>query len=117
MEQNIKLEIIELHQFFQDWFNGKLENNKEEFSRVTSVLDDLFTLITPNGQIMTKNDLLDLLHSSHNSKSPELQFIIKIAHINVKFSSESLISTFIFSIRPGDEGARCTSSNATKVAV
>jgi len=84
-------EIVELHSFFQDWFNGKLEKNEKMFQRFPSVLDDKFELITPSGQKLTRDEILKIVWNSYatraNSDNP---MNIWIENFNYKQISEGL---------------------------
>lgn len=60
-------EVIELHQFFQDWFNGRLKPSDAIFERVTAVLDEQFHLISPDGSLADKAPLLERIYQAHGS--------------------------------------------------
>ena len=68
MEKQCYTEIIELHSFFQDWFNGKLEMNEKNFQRFPEVLDTNFELITPRGEKYSRKEILQLVWKSHASR-------------------------------------------------
>lgn len=63
MVRNCKKEIIELHNFFEDWFNARLSDNEESFSRLKDALSPEFVMITPNGRKVDRNSLLSNLKS------------------------------------------------------
>jgi len=65
---HIEAEIIQLHQFFQDWFNGEIEPSEENFSRLSDVLADSFKLVSPDGQVLQRKPLLDGLEQAHNTR-------------------------------------------------
>lgn len=52
-------EIQELHQFFEDWFAGKVDQTEEEFSRFSRVLCDEFLIVSPNGSRTGRERLLE----------------------------------------------------------
>ena len=68
MEKQCHNEIVELHAFFQVWFNGKLEKNEETFNRFPGAVGDKFTLITPSGQKHRRNDIIRLVWDAHASR-------------------------------------------------
>ena len=74
MEADCKKEIVQLHTFFEEWFNGTLEQTKTNFRRVEEVLDPDFELITPSGIKQSRKELIPLLWeaagSRVNTKSP-----------------------------------------------
>ena len=61
-------EVIELHQFFQDWFNGTLALTIENFARFTEVLSEDFIIVGPNGKVTERAPLVNDLMDAHNSR-------------------------------------------------
>lgn len=62
-------EINELHQFFQDWFNGIIPATDENFVRLSMVLDQNFVIISPGGKLTKRDSLLDGLRNAYNTRS------------------------------------------------
>ena len=87
MNENVKSEIIRLHQFFTLWFNGRIE--EQEIDQFISVIHDDFILITPNGQIIDKSEIIEAIKKSYNSKEFENNFKIVIVNVRVTHSSEN----------------------------
>ncbi len=72
MEEQCRLEVVELHQFFQDWFNAALESSDESFARFADVIDEDFVIISPNGVMTARGPLVDRLRKSYGgSKTGE----------------------------------------------
>jgi hypothetical protein len=69
MKKEITTEIVDLHQFFQDWFNGDLGASTENFSRLGIALAPNFKMITPQGNLVERAPLVDSLNSAHNSRT------------------------------------------------
>jgi len=67
MITRIENEIIELHQFFQDWYNNQLTPTDESFARCADVLAPDFAIIFPSGDKVLCQPLLDSLRNTHNS--------------------------------------------------
>ena len=67
MLPKLESEIVQLHQFFQDWFNGVLPFTEENFSRFEGVLDPDFILINPFGVILNRDELVESLRSAHKT--------------------------------------------------
>lgn len=65
---HVEAEIVELHQFFQDWYIGKLERSKENFDRLENALADGFRIVTPNAQIIERQPLIDGIENAHNTQ-------------------------------------------------
>ena len=67
MITRVQNEIIELHQFFQDWYNNQLKPTDENFARCADVLAPEFAIIFPSGDKILCQPLLDRLWKAHNS--------------------------------------------------
>ena len=57
----IRREIAELHDFFEDWFNGDLAQTDANFDRFASVLADDFALVDIDADITRRGALLDAI--------------------------------------------------------
>jgi hypothetical protein len=60
-------EIEELHQFFQDWFNGDLPETDVNFARFSDVMANDFEMVSPNGRSVTITTLQPALRQRYNS--------------------------------------------------
>ena len=58
-------EIIELHDFFQAWFTGTVNDDEANFERFAGVMDDAFTIIGPDGLLTELASLVDRLQRAH----------------------------------------------------
>lgn len=58
-------EILELHQFFQDWYRGELEN--KTFQRFSGVMGEGFEIILPDASILPRERILDAVRSQKGS--------------------------------------------------
>ena len=63
--EHVETEIIELHQFFQEWLNGNLPNTPATFSRFTSVMNDGFGIVAPTGQLTDLDKLTQQLQEAY----------------------------------------------------
>ena len=61
-------EIEELHLFFQQWFNGDLEDTDENFQRFAGVMAEDFEIITPAGLRVLRAELLLRLRAAHSTQ-------------------------------------------------
>lgn len=61
-------EIHELHEFFQEWFAGRLPANDEAFARFAQAMGPDFQMITPGGERVARGALLDGLRGAHGSQ-------------------------------------------------
>ena len=72
--QPFEREIVELHQFFEDWFNGRCD--EAGFGRLERALAPGMTFITTAGKLIPRNDLLDAVRDSYG-KRPGLTIITR----------------------------------------
>lgn len=63
------VEIVELHQFFEDWFNGNIPDTDVQFQRMDDVMDTSFVIVMPDGKRVTRDPLLALLKKSHGKRA------------------------------------------------
>lgn len=76
MKEACETEVKQLHQFFQDWFNGALPQSAEAFSRCVDVLQEGFLLVSPQGTAITLDPLLAQLWEMHGSRAESDRFRI-----------------------------------------
>jgi len=74
-------EILRIHEFFEDWLNGRIPNEDATLAGVHRVLADDFEIISPNGNRHSKEELLANLGKAHGCWSGER---IWIKNISVK---------------------------------
>lgn len=65
LEDRARREIEELHHFFQQWFNGTVENTDEVYARFTGVLAEGFVIVSPDGQLRERTAVIDGLRGSY----------------------------------------------------
>ena len=88
MITRVENEIIELHRFFQDWYNKQLSPTDENFARCSDVLHPNFTIIFPSGDQMRRQALLESLRNAHGSHT-NIQIWIK--RVQVLHQNEGLV--------------------------
>ncbi|MFV2013866.1 MAG: hypothetical protein ACC656_00420 [Candidatus Heimdallarchaeota archaeon] len=84
-KQDIINEIVDLHEFFQNWFNGTIPQN--EFSRFIEAINTDFQIISPRGDLTNKSDLVAILKNGYARNN-----LIKIAvtDVNIKPISDDI---------------------------
>ncbi len=70
MKRRCRNEVEQLHMFFQDWFTGAVEDEDDNFARVSAVLADDFFLVSPRGQTHRKADILALIRALRAGRDP-----------------------------------------------
>ncbi len=92
--KNAEKEVVELHQFFQDWFNGAIPNTDEQFDRFANVMADSFGMVPPNGRFVSRSPLLDGLRGSYG-RSPQSPGRIWIENfVTRKIGPDWLLATY-----------------------
>jgi hypothetical protein len=61
-------EIVELHQFFEAWFTGKLSQTETDYTRFAQVMATGFTMVSPDGVLLDRDPLLKSLYDAHNKR-------------------------------------------------
>lgn len=85
-------EIVELHQFFEDWFAGRLSKTDDAYTRFTQVIGEGFTIIAPEGTISKRDKLLDNLFSAHKQR-PQTRIWIENVRLCHQWA-DNLIATY-----------------------
>ena len=67
MEALCTQEVIDLHQFFQDWFQGVLPKTDHAFARFAGVMDPAFHIVTPSGRKISIDTLGPGLRQAHGT--------------------------------------------------
>lgn len=70
VEDAAQSKIAELHQFFEDWFAGRLSDTDAAFARCAGVLAEGFEIVGPDGKRTQREPLLAGLRSSHGAVPP-----------------------------------------------
>ncbi|MEE8155733.1 MAG: hypothetical protein V3T53_12340 [Phycisphaerales bacterium] len=67
IESNCRKEVVELHEFFQQWFTGELPQTEEALDRFVSVVAEGFHIVSPAGRIMQRDRILDAVRGGYRS--------------------------------------------------
>lgn len=78
MESRYEKEIIELHQFFEDWFTGRLPKTREAFDRMEKATGDEFVIVMPQGKKVGRGPLLTGLFEAHGAQKDLRIWIEKV---------------------------------------
>jgi len=65
MEERCRDEVVQLHKFFEDWFNAALPPTEDSFRRFESVMAERFLIISPEGVLTERDELVDRLRQAH----------------------------------------------------
>ena len=90
MTYNYSQEIIELHQFFQDYFRGIIPF--EAASRFDQTLATTFTIINANGQITDADAIKRIIRQLHGQRA---DIRIWIENIALRYeSNDAILATY-----------------------
>ena len=64
-------EVARLHQFFQDWFLGKLD--EAAFIQCDEALAPGFTIVTPGGELIERNQILSAIRRHRGGEPPNFR--------------------------------------------
>ncbi|MDD9933976.1 MAG: DUF4440 domain-containing protein [Myxococcales bacterium] len=91
--QDVEREVIELHEFFVDWFNGTCSSDDATFEqRFGAHLTEGFYYVMPGGIQLTRASLQDSLRQAHGS-NPD--FRIQVRNVSVRFEGrDAVLATY-----------------------
>ena len=87
IEADCKAEIVGLHQFFQDWFNGNASVG--DFERFSGVLAPDFTMISPDGKLTRVRPLIEALGAAGGS-GPGMRIWIENSEVLIRDGASTL---------------------------
>lgn len=79
-------EIERLHSFFVSWYAGELEESA--FDQFEDALASEFEMITPDGDVMTRQTVIDAIAAARGSTASSA-FQIDIRNVEVKYRFEN----------------------------
>ena len=88
---NYEREVIELHDFFVNWLQGKLSETPAAFERVQAVLSSDFLLITPDGKITDGETLLAGIRAAHGAR-PGLRMWIEAVQLRQQIDNLLIVT-------------------------
>lgn len=104
IERRCRREIDELHDFFEDWFNGDIEQSSETFERFESVIAPGFVLIDLEGAAVPRDQLVPAIRDrwGHRDEQDEPIAIDTDAIELLRSEGELHLVTYIEHQRVGD---------------
>ena len=96
INNQIQKEIVEIHQYFEDWYNGSSAEDYDEFDlNVSNRFCDNFKIVMPDGTLYQKNEILKVIKDGYGTGD---NFQIEIKMISTEAIREDLflvLSTFL----------------------
>lgn len=92
----VNCEIIELHEFFQQWYRGELPNTDEAFERFSRVMALDFQIILPDARVLDRDAILGHVRRGHGeNREAAGDFTIEIRHVRHRLTvGEIIIATY-----------------------
>ena len=81
------VEVVRLHDFFQEWFAGATDASLDEFAKA---LAEDFAIITPHGSVHGRHEIIDIVERARNGNAVE----ISIASPTVLVDGELTVGTY-----------------------
>ncbi|MEE9263277.1 MAG: hypothetical protein V3V11_02370 [Vicinamibacteria bacterium] len=94
MDEKCRTEIVELHRFFEDWFRARLPQTEANFKRVSEVLEERFEIISPRGDLMTREKLLAVLWEFYGGYRDQQYRIWTEGHRSRSLAEGQLLVTY-----------------------
>ena len=80
-QAQIQAEVVQLHEFFVDWFNGTCEHSEAYFdTHFVSRFDDEYQMVMPNGVLFTRATMFPEMYNAYGSS----QFKIQVRKIEAR---------------------------------
>ncbi len=98
-------EIVELHQFFEDWISGKLPKDKKTFTRFIDATAPGMMLVSTDGQVLDYDQLVDWIYNAHGSE-PEFALWVEVIEPHGIFDSVALLTYQEWQERTGGRNVR-----------
>jgi hypothetical protein len=76
LEHNAIAEIVTLHEFFQDWYRGKVEDTDDTFDRLMTAMHADFKIVVPDASVFDREQIASIVRAQHKA-DPEASFSIE----------------------------------------
>lgn len=91
MPNPFECEIIELHQFFEHWFNARLPNQTQAFARFLQVMVPNFSIVAPSGRSIKLPELQAGLQAAYG-QHPGVKIWVEKVEILQKLGDVTIVS-------------------------
>jgi hypothetical protein len=90
LAQRCEREIVELHAFFERWFNGGIERSEASLARFTDVLAPGFHIVSPDGAVRDRATIIGLVRDGYGSGVEDGQSTTRIwiEHLALRAASD-----------------------------
>jgi hypothetical protein len=88
---SVELEVMELHQFFEDWFQGRTPDTDAAFARLPVALAPEFEMRVPSGHLRKRETLLSQLRAMHGQWAGDPSKRIEVRNIRIRANDGDLV--------------------------
>ena len=94
LQQEVRAEIEALHEFFVDWFGGKIAQDEEVFEkRFAARFSGACELLQPSGDTLTREVFFRAVKNSYGS-SPDFRIIIRNVRVQLELPCGHSLVTY-----------------------
>ena len=84
MEERCRREIVDLHQFFEDWFNGKIAPDSDAAGRLDEALAPKFEMVAPEGRVVSREEVVHSVRDAHGRDAADGGMRIRIENVRCR---------------------------------
>lgn len=110
LEEACRREVVELHDFFEAWFTGALPDDAAAFERFAGVMAPGFAIVSPEGRLAERAQILDAVRSGHGSAPEGLRITVENAAGRALGDGLQLVTYEEWHARDGDRKGRLSSA-------
>ena len=103
-------EVLDLHEFFEDWLSGRGPDTPEHFARLERSLDPEFEIITPGGELISRTDLIEGLAGGFASRGKDFRLWVQNTRARVVEEGLCLVTYEEWQTVDGVEKGRLSSA-------
>lgn len=91
LEEQVRREVVELHDFFVDWFNGTIDRDQLQDGFIAHMHPD-FIFLTPDGIERSRDDLVTGFKAAHGGNPA---FRIQVRDVKVRHDlGDQVVATY-----------------------
>ncbi|MFT4649188.1 MAG: hypothetical protein ACI9X4_002426 [Glaciecola sp.] len=109
-EQIAVHEVLDLHEFFEDWLSGRGPNSAEYFARLSRSLEHEFQIITPAGILISRASLIEGLAGGFASCGAEFKLCVRNTQARMVGEGLCLVTYEEWQSKDGIEKGRLSSA-------
>jgi len=83
-------EVVTLHEFFEDWFAGRVEKADAAFDRVRDALGDEFEMVAPSGRTVGRESVITGIWEVHGRDTDADPHEVRVEDLRVRYVREDL---------------------------